>query len=154
MPDQLKNADHIQIAVCDQLKGSVPADWKIYNRKDLELLNSDEWNQVVYVTNKADVTLEGETDNRELVAYPIPVTLIIREDVNYRDGKDLVAIRREAKQKCYTTNYPYLDALELFVEYIDIQETHGETVPNLPDGFTTAEFLVVIGILEDRSPTP
>ncbi len=150
------NPDIVRIAVRDKLDEKLPDEWHVYERRDFSILAGDEF-PAVYCVSLVERLLEEESDNQELVGYPVGVAIMRKELAMSRETDDFSATRRTAQQAVYTTNYAGtgLAKAGLIVEQIMVEEgLAGVTLPGAEEMVTATGFTVVIGLLENRETIP
>ena len=147
-----ENAERVREAVRAKLDDALPDKWQVYARRDFGPFPTDEWPRCAVVLLPERI-LEVETDGRLLVGYPCAVTLEVREAAAMRSDPPLSAMRRIAQQVLYTTDYAELvEAMGgAAVEEILIEENAGVPLPDVEDGVTATAFVVVVGLMEDRT---
>jgi hypothetical protein len=145
--DVLREAVRAKLVAALDVKGK-PHRWHVYARRDMNRLPTDEY-PAVYVVGMAEQVLEDESDNRQLVAYPIAVALLFMEPIADRANEaPLIGLRRVCQQAVYTTQYA---APVPAVEWVTLQESVPLPLPGMDVGVTATAFGVTLGVLEQRS---
>lgn len=147
------NADAILESVRSKLAvalATLKHTWTAYARRDLNRQANDSY-PCVYCVSLTEQVLEEESDNRQLVAYPVAVVLLFMEAIVERTDPGLVSLRRLCQQAVYTTQHNAINVPPVPVEWVTIQESCGLPLPGLEDGITATAFGVTIGVLEQRT---
>lgn len=145
----VSNANLVQNMIRDRLEEKLSDEFYVYARRDFTVLPADEF-PAVYVVMQAEIFLEEETDNRDLIGYPAGVVIMFKSAQLERDQQNpLLEVRRLAQQAVYTTNWPAAAAAG-GVEQVVLDETLAADLPGDLEGVSPTGFTIVIGLIEER----